>query len=551
MNLLTEHVPLYLHIIFAFLSLIILGYSLIKDDSRYLFLLLVVNIFGNGPQVLGYYFYDEFFTLFLTALFLLLHIRKKGFKEIRKICSKKYTILIVFFSIFLSIQAFNGIILNDDIRIFRWLIFYLGLVPIYFSIALSFKTSKVNTNSFIFLILIYLVLYLIIGIYFEIFYENRFYAQINFWSGTSYAFFPVLLLYISMFKNIKATKATKASNLTNYIIIAFLIFLGMFFDSRLIQVSLLIWIFSLILTRNYAIFLKMLFIYLFALVFYVSISYTWFEPTYSQIYLSMEEPQENQLSVDEEPQENQLSVDEEPQENQLSVDGEPQENQLSVDGEPQEIQLSVEKNSILGKSAALTKISSITNMTGHIDVNLIKDGLKTYFLHNVVSSFSVFFVSNTSDFTRSLQSLSVRKILSNSKIKNIIFGYGVYRHRVLMAEQMNILLNDNYQVILSQEYHSKIDNTRSDIGNDQSIYRTNAINAFVIDFGIMGLTLFGFIYYFAIREIFKSCRYNFLQISGFIGLSFVWLFFSNILDVYLLYLLLFPNFLNLMIREEI
>ena len=479
MNTEFAFVPLYWHIIAISLLLIIATYILVKDSSRYILLLLMVNIFGTMPQFFGYYFYDEFFTLILSISFILIHVQRKGYEELKQIFSKKYTIFIIFFSLYMSLQSIIGIIENEDIRILRWFIFYLGLIPLYMSVSLSLENSKINGCHIILLIFIYLFIYLLIGVYFDFSYNDKFSPQNMLVSGTSYAFFPILLLYIAMYLSIQ--KKQYPWKINNYIVVAFLIFLGMYFDSRLIQVSLIIWIFSLLSIKKYLLWMKMISIYTAVVIAYVVYQYTWTTVEYSQI----------------------------------------------------------------------EQIEQIEQIKGHIQPDLIVRGLITYIDHNIIGSFLVFFEDNGSDFTRSLQTEAMMNIANDSNIVRILFGYGVYSHRVLMAKRMNFLLNENLAYILISEKTSLIHNSRSDAGKESLIYRTNAFNAFMIDFGLVGLILLISLYIVLFKILIKQKDHYTYSIITILGLSFVWLFFSNILDMYLLYLMLIPGFINKIIKGKV
>ena len=268
--------PLYWHVIFSVILLVVFSRILIKHNEKYLLLLLTVNVFGNMPQILGYFFYDEFFTLILSVLYIWIYVRKKGYKELKNILCKTHTVLLIFFSLYMLFQTIIGIVENEDFRIIRWSVFYIGLIPLYVSVLLSLNDSKISGSYVLLVIILYFFIYLLIGIYFYFNTGNQFYSQINLIAGTSYAFFPILLLYISMTACI-LRRENFAYSINNYIyiILAFLVFLGMYFDSKLIQVSLILWIFTLIPMRKYFLWIKMVLIYVLVVVTYVTYQYTW------------------------------------------------------------------------------------------------------------------------------------------------------------------------------------------------------------------------------------------------------------------------------------
>jgi len=492
MNIEFTYIHLYWHIIAISVLLIISGYVLKKDSSQYLPLLLAVNIFGMMPQFFGYYFYDEFFTLILSASFLLLYVQKRGVANLVELLSRKSSILVVLFSLYMALQSVVGIIENDDIRILRWVVFYLGLIPLYASVTLSLERSGNVNNSIILLIVVYLLIYLLIGVYFEFTYGNRFHSQISFVGGTSYSLFPILLLYIAMYSNIRKGKANP-SVVNNYFIVAMLIFIGMYLDSRLIQVSLFIWLVTLVFIGRYFLWLKMSLIYAAVVMAYVSVTYTWF--TIDQL-----EPQPAQ---------------------------------------PVEV--------LESKPTEKTTVP----LKPHFQSQKILDGLNVYVNHNIVGSLIVFFKDNDSDFTRSLQLQAVKDIFDKANITRKLFGYGAYSHKVLMAKEMNLLLDKNLTRILISEKASKITGTRSDATKVNRIYRTNAINAILVDFGLVGVALLISLYAVLFNSLLVRRDREIYSIMAVLGLSFIWLFFSNINDVYLLYMMLIPGLIHKITDKEV
>ena len=62
------YVSLEYHIIIALILSFLSAYILRKDLNNFIPIILFINIFGNGPQVLGYYFYDELISNIMAYL---------------------------------------------------------------------------------------------------------------------------------------------------------------------------------------------------------------------------------------------------------------------------------------------------------------------------------------------------------------------------------------------------------------------------------------------------------------------------------------------------
>ena len=119
-----------------------------------------------------------------------------------------------------------------------------------------------------------------------------------------------------------------------------------------------------------------------------------------------------------------------------------------------------------------------------------------------------------------------------------------------MADKMRVLLNKNNSSILTSEKASRLKHSRSDVDNSIKIYRTNGINAFVIDYGLVGLIFLVNFYVILFKKLVQSNIQYVYTVVPILGLSFVWLFFSSILDIYLLYLMLVPGFINRILKGD-
>ncbi len=177
-------------------------------------------------------------------------------------------------------------------------------------------------------------------------------------------------------------------------------------------------------------------------------------------------------------------------------------------------------------------------------LNEVVGNYSTYLENNIVGSLFVFFVPTSSDMTRSMQTQATLKILEDGSLYNLFFGNGFYMHRSLLADYMNKIYDENLSKLLALEKASHLEESRSDLGVKLETFRTNSINAYIIDSGIIGIFLLLLLLLKSLLSVIKSgvsYRYNKAII---ILLAFVWMAFSNITDIYLLYIFIIPGLIS-------
>ena len=86
--------------------------------------LIFLNMISNGPRILGYFFLDELFTGFIVAG-ALLRISIK-YNYIPKIPALQYIIWIIGL-IYMVLLSLVGMTVLEDVRIIRWVFFYIML----------------------------------------------------------------------------------------------------------------------------------------------------------------------------------------------------------------------------------------------------------------------------------------------------------------------------------------------------------------------------------------------------------------------------------------
>ena len=545
------YVSLEYHIIIALILSFLSAYILRKDLNNFIPIILFINIFGNGPQVLGYYFYDEFLTMIACAFYLFFNIKYNGLssliKSIKKI-PKSNVLMILIFSAFMSIQSLRGVLINDDIRIFRWVLFYLGLVPLYFSIFIcisnfNFRNTQLFNKILIFL-LSYMVLNLFIGIYFEYNFENKFTSQEYFWAGTSYAFYPILIGLIATYSCFQ-NNGRRKSLFFGLFLFGFLVFMGMYYDSRTIQISTLIFAGSFVLTKQYRITIILILIYAIVVATDITFNHTWIKGTFSN-----DEQGSPLISYGQEEaplliQESKVIVE---SSNEIEIHFDSSEiTELKSEDTEKQATNGMEETGIY---SSLETKKQLLKKTLVIDKNYILEDLKMYLTHNILRSFSSIIKPNTSDFTRSLQFQATLKILRNNTLVNKLFGSGIYSHRYVLVSLMQENYDNNFKKIKKFEDNNQLAESRSDLENELTIFRTNSLNAIIIDVGIIGLLLTVAMFVMSILYLLRTSLVNKYQASIFIIISFFWMFFSNVSDIYLFYIFLVPGFIAQILRQN-
>ncbi|MBI5643598.1 MAG: hypothetical protein HY954_09030 [Deltaproteobacteria bacterium] len=167
--------------------------------------LIVANIFGNGPRLFGYFFWDEWLTGFaVIGALLCILVDKKG--HANDPGNKDHKVIFIVWAFYMVAESFVGMFLNDDIRITRWILFYSLLILIFLIMHFRgdmFPFPRFRRFASITLItsVLYFLSYLAHGMMIErilgVGEFGRFAAQFEtegiLWSGSATAVFPALI----------------------------------------------------------------------------------------------------------------------------------------------------------------------------------------------------------------------------------------------------------------------------------------------------------------------------------------------------------------------
>ena len=207
-----------------------------KNPDNFIKLFLASIIIGPGIKVAGYPLVDEYWVLMLLfGLF----VRKMLLTNIvverakRKPFSLHETAFI-FLTLYFLFQSFRGGLWLEDIRMFRWIIFFM-IVGISFFVVSNYSQS-INPEHVIKVIIytttIYFLLYYLSGYIYELITGmSKFNLQDDFVSGSTTATFPVVIYLIAL---ILFYERTKGTGINLFIILSFIIvsWTVVYYDSR-------------------------------------------------------------------------------------------------------------------------------------------------------------------------------------------------------------------------------------------------------------------------------------------------------------------------------
>jgi len=237
-----------LGIILTFISGIILLWVVYQKPKYFYPLLIFTTITTGGLMIptavnfkgytLSYCFADEYILicLLIGAIFAILSRKVPLLKEKTNLLMRIYIRIFILMCIYMIIQAIRGIIVWHDLRIIRWVIYYLILALLSFILSTRdfFVPSVKKILLYIFLSsFIYFILYLGHGFLFEILGKtSRFSLDVqgNFWSGSSYAVFPIVIAFLAVIFLINSQNYYKNLGWILWIIAIFII---LYYDSRM------------------------------------------------------------------------------------------------------------------------------------------------------------------------------------------------------------------------------------------------------------------------------------------------------------------------------
>lgn len=239
---------IYLFSFYVFVG-IYFFFKILKNSRNFLNLFFFSIIIGCGPMIAGHALLDEYLismiligSIFKTMLVPSHGVIKKTISFQYLTIHKLFFYLLVFYLFFCSIR---GMFVLNDLRMFRWIIFFVNLGLISFILNnYRFSINRQQVIKIIFYLSnIYFIIYFLFGLFFEIFLGfNKFDIQGNVWIGTSIASMPIILYGISL---ILFYEEFKDQNIKLKLILSVILIFSnaIYYDSR---ISIIILIFIII-----------------------------------------------------------------------------------------------------------------------------------------------------------------------------------------------------------------------------------------------------------------------------------------------------------------
>jgi len=190
-----------------------IGTFILNKPNKLRLLIIFSIIFACGMEFEGYPIIDEYliFILFFGFFIRLHFINKQNFiikKNLFPLTphSKIFYLLIGY----LIFQSFRGMILLEDIRMLRWILFFLvlGCLSFIFSKGEYIVDKKKVIKVVFFSSFSYFIVYLSLGYFFQNYSDiNRWELQGTLWTGTSVMGIPLILYIVSSICYIESSRS--------------------------------------------------------------------------------------------------------------------------------------------------------------------------------------------------------------------------------------------------------------------------------------------------------------------------------------------------------
>lgn len=227
--------------------------------SKFWVMLVPISITTAGLSINGLTIYDEILTVsILLGTLIAIVNRKTGYKkrsyeQIETWIRYVFNILIIY----LILQSLRGVIIFGEVKKIRWVVYFItiGLTSY---ILLNRDVEKSNYKSFAYSIVrwsfIYFLAYIITGVIFEFILNiSKFEMQPGhtmqfLWGTTAYVMFPAIVALPAslILFNEKDKKVKRIARL----FIAEIIFISFYYESRIIQLSVIIFFAALLITKR-------------------------------------------------------------------------------------------------------------------------------------------------------------------------------------------------------------------------------------------------------------------------------------------------------------
>jgi hypothetical protein len=229
------NVTLYIYYAYLVIGIAIFFITIIKPDKFWL-LMTASIITGSGLEFKGYPIIDEylvsilFFGLFIRFIF----VDKREFLINNKSSLTFHQTIFYILIAYLILQSVRGMFLLEDIRMVRWIVFFitLGLISFLSSNNKYIVYKKQAIIVVFYSSFMYFLLYWYLGYFVSQYSDiNRWVLQGTLWTGTSAMLVPLILYLVSAISYIETVSSKKSIFI---VLISFVVvyYCVLFYESR-------------------------------------------------------------------------------------------------------------------------------------------------------------------------------------------------------------------------------------------------------------------------------------------------------------------------------
>ena len=209
----SANVTLYIYYAYLVIGIAIFFITIIKPDKFWL-LMTASIITGSGLEFKGYPIIDEylvlilFFGLFIRFIF----VDKREFLINNKSPLTFHKTIFYILIVYLILQSVRGLFLLEDIRMMRWIVFFITLGLISFLSNNKYIVYKKQAVRVVFFSsFMYFLLYWCLGYFVSQYSDiNRWVLQGTLWTGTSAMLVPLTLYIVSAISYIETVSSKKS-----------------------------------------------------------------------------------------------------------------------------------------------------------------------------------------------------------------------------------------------------------------------------------------------------------------------------------------------------
>lgn len=428
-------------------------------------IVIIGSILGQGPRFSGYQLYDEFIVwCAIMAAFARIAIR--GVRLSRTVVETEQRAFFYLWVLYMVVESVIGIFINDDMRIVRWVLFYISIgllafVTYNYRDEFPFPPFRKLIQEIVVWGTIYNAAYLGIGLFYKAIlgqsghFDSQFLETGVVWAGTATAVYPAILIVPAAIMIIHE-RSKLWETTVSWAALASTMYVGHFYDSRM-SFIVVVGCFVVSLAK-----INIKFILVIAAIFCVT----------------------------------------------FAVFSDPEDDNLQ---------------------------------RGYSFFSKLYEGAATLFFKNDERKADGF---DKGDVNRRLQFEAALLRVTESPLI-FLFGDGIYSHRKTIIPHVEELyamyLPDTDRQRPPGWEDAQAGRFHTDNRGSFDVFRTTGFSALLIDGGVVGMVLFVMGYCYVGLIIWKRRGRYRMMLLMLLVLNYWWLFVNNVVDVFIIYLLVMPG----------